>query len=641
MTLNIPAARGVPGFEDPGKRAPQWWDPAGGGGLAYDGNLDSDGLPNDPRWNQATRHEWATGTTTEGIFRAVFQNEPAPSGPPVLYLTFQVLQDPSANTGTDGIFLGLQGASGTPHIFELTAYSNFAAGPQIPTPTLWQKIDANDHYDPQTWPGGLEPAWLNTARSWVSVHGSSPNQSYTWAINVRIPTITSGDLTDAGINLGTNFKLFLALIKDTGAGAVPYMWPRAAAAPYLDTSVNPPFGKQKFPAVSTWDTVVLGAGGAGISLSASDIGTTNSPPNQINYSPAHDTVNTLYADVTNHSGAPIPAGTLRARFRIANWGSQPWSSTLAGSSDWQEVPPPNPPVRTNAHAIADGDMSSNRRITDPWTITASDAAAWAGRPSHQCLLVELSGVPPAQYDFVNDSAFNNMWFVQVASAVEQQAEIKIPSVSLGLRNRLPILRPANVFLFVSATNMPLSTPARKPLPPRYLGPMLPLQKPLLGAQIKQLHPEIAINPKEPVTIDRLAGMLTTIRYFVYRDTGQKIKIGGQTRPLLAQQTSFGYFIQHQKPIYGWDAAIVGAVSPVAGTANMYKLGVPSAGKVTLGTRVVGYESIPPLKRLPPVLPAKAGTIQSNIPILKNLPSLSPTNLPALGGGILGRLRPGG
>jgi hypothetical protein len=637
MTLNIPAARGVPGFETLGQRAPQWWDPSGGGGLAYDANLDSDGLPNDPRWNQATRHEWATGTTTEGIIRALYQNEPAPSGPAVFYLTFQVLQDPTANTGTDGIFLGLQGASGIPHVFELTAYSNFATGPQIPTPTLWKKIDASDHYDTDTWPTGLEPAWLNTARSWVTVHGSPPNQSYTWAINVRIPTITSGDITDAGMNLGSSPKIFVALIKDTAGGAVPYMWPRAAAAPYIDTTVTP--FRQKFPAVGTWDTVQLGAGGAGISLSATDIGTTNNPPNQINYSLAHDTLNTLYADVTNNSGASIPAGTLRARFRIANWGSQNWSATLAGMNDWIEVPPPTPPVRTNASNIANGSTGPDRRITDPWTITAADAVAWTSKPSHQCLLVTLSGVPPAQYDFVNDSAFNNMWFVQIASAIEYPAEIKVPLVRGGIRGRLPFFRPAAVYMFVSASNMPLSVPPTRPLPPRWIRPALPLDKPLLGEHITEIHPDIAIDPREPVTIDRLASIMTTLRYFVYRDTGRKIKVGGQIRPLLQPQTSFGYFVQHQKPILGWDSALVGNFSRVEGTPNMFKLAAPLIGKtgtVTIRTRVIGYETQPPLRRLPQILPATAGPIQSKIPILKNLPSI--TNLPRIGGLINGLRR---
>lgn len=631
MTLNIPAARGVPGFETLGQRAPQWWDPSNPGGLTYDANVDSDGLPNDPRWNQATRHEWSTGTTTEGIFRALFQNEPAPSGPPVLYLTFQVLQDPTANTGTDGIYLGLQGASGTPHIFELTAYSNFAAGPQNPTVTVWGKVDNADHYDPQTWSPGTEPSFLLTARSWFSVHGSSPNQSYTWAINVRIPALTSGDITNDGINLGSSPKIFFAMIKDTGAGAVPYMWPRTAAAPYLDTTVNPPFGKMKFPAVTSWDTINLGAGGAGISLSPSDIGTTNSPPNTINFSTVHDTLNTLYADVTNNSGAPIPAGTLRARFRIANWGSQDWSSYLAGSSDWMEVPPPNPPVRTNAQDIPNGSVGPDRRITDPWTISAADAVSWQGKPNHQCLLVTLSGVPPAQYDFVNDSAFNNMWFVQVASAIEQQAMIKVPQVRAGILGRLPFFRPANVYMFVSASNMPVSTPRFRPLPPRYLGSMLPIERPLLGQHLTDIHPELAINPREPVTIDRLASVLTTLRYFVYRDTGKKIIIGGQVRPLLQPQTSFGYFIQHRKPITGWDSALIGSFAPVAGTANMYKLAVPAAGKVTIATRIVGYETEAPRKRLPSILRAPAGPIQSKVPILRNLPSI--TNLPSVIGGL--------
>ena len=624
MTLNIPAARGVPGFETVGFRQPQWWDMTAGASPAGDENVDGDGLPNDPRWNQATRHEWSSGTSTEGILRALYQDETGISGSHVLYLSFQVLLDPNISVGTDGVFLGLQSGANPPHVFEFDAYHDPTDPVQTPAVTVWHPIDATDHYDTGWTLGGTQPTWTLTARSFLKVTGTNA----TWSINVRVPMIAAGDLTNDGIQLGTTFKIFVAMMKDTTPGAAPYMWPRTAPAPYNDTVAYPPFGKQKFPAVSAWDTAQLGTGGAGISINAGDIGTTNVPSNQINYSTAHDTLNTLYADITNTSGASIPAGTLRARFRIANWGSQPWSDYLTGATDWEIVPPANPEI-TNPHDIANNDATANRRIPNPWTISIADANAWiaAGKTSHQCLLVELSSKPPAQYDFVQDSAFNNMWFVQVASAIQKNVQISLPKVKAGIRGMIPILRNTNVYVFVSTSNMPAATPRETPLPPRTLGTILPFEKPLLGEQLiaampqlAEAPPHLAISPKQPITIDYLKKTLTTIQYFVYRDTGRTVRIGGKVRPLLAQQTSFGYFVQHAKPIYGWDNVLGGDFAKVG--PNMYKLAMPAGGTKVISTKILGYEAPPPVKRLAPITPlAPAGPIQQKIPIVSQLPAI--------------------
>jgi hypothetical protein len=630
MTLNIPIARGVPGFETPGMREPQWWDTSAGASPPGDQNVDSAGLPNDPRWNQATRHEWATGTTTEGILRALYEDETGVTGQHVLYLSFQVQLDPTVSIGTDAVFLGLQSGANNPHIFEFDAYSNPTQPVQTPVVNVWNLDTSRPNHYTSGWSGGgTQPDWTLTARTFLTVAGSAPNQTATWAVNVRVPMIAAGgDLTNAGIELGTTFQFYLAIIKDTAPGAVPYLWPRAAAPPYLDTSRSP--FEMAFPAVSTWDTAQLGAGGAGISLNAGDIGTENPVPNEILYSTAHDTLNTLYADVTNTSGATIPAGTLRARFRIANWGSQPWADYLAGPSDWEEVPPPTPPVRTNANDIHDPPTTpAERRIEDPWTITQADATAWiaAGKTSHQCLLVELSGVAPAQYDFVNDSAFNNMSFIQVASTVDNTFQIRLPQ-TVGRRGFLRgIFRPTSVYMFVATSNMPASMPPDHPLPPRWITPLHPIAEPLtaerLATAIPADHlnaavPDLMANPRGPVTIDHLAKILTTIQYFVYVGTGKKIEVGGKVRPLLVQQTSFGYFIQHQRPIYGWDSALGGNFTSIGG--NMYKLPVGGTTKIA-STRIIGYESTPPAQRLAPIIAGPAGPIQSKIPVLNKLPAI--------------------
>jgi hypothetical protein len=646
MPLNFPMAPGVPGHETQGAQAPQWWDTraAPPAPRLCDQEVDTDGTPKDPRWNGSTRREWETGVATEGIFRAVHMMEPLTAGAantPVLYMSFQVLHDPSYNATRDGVFIGFVDSAGNPHIIQIEAYATTAGPwPQAPAKirTFTPQADGL-HYDEVTWSGSAHPTFLDTTRVWFQDQTAPEDgQTYTWAVNVRVPITgaASGGLTNSGISLNpAAFKFYFAMIKDTAAGAVAYRWPRAAAAPFVDNAA--PDRAMKFPPLTAWDTSkVGGAVGPGIALKRVDIGTLYpGDPGRISYpktTSSAPVTNTLYADVTNSTGSTIARETLQATFRIANWGTQPWEESLTGTA-WKAVGVAGA-HHVNTTDIAASSVGADRRIVCDYTITGSEAAPWINgtNDDHQCVLVTLSGYrgPTAaahEYDFVNDSAFNNLRFVQANSAIVRGAEINVPARTKvvrsrgGLLSRLPLPSPAtDVYLFVQTSNMPKATPAATPMKPRDLSRILTRDRPLTAAVLAEAVPELrSRGASDRIDFERVAAQLTTIRYFVFRTTGKTIRIGGVERPLLEEQTSFGYAISHKRPIFGWDHALGGAFKKVG--ENLYKMTLPAGTVKQITTKVVAYEQAPPVKRQTEIFAGPVGKIQSTIPVVKNLPPI--------------------
>jgi hypothetical protein len=80
---------------------------------------------------------------------------------------------------------------------------------------------------------------------------------------------------------------------------------------------------------TTTGILPLPAGCQGIRIESNDIGTTNTIPWKINT----NADNTFQAKLTTTGGAAMPAaGTVKARFRIANWGMQ-----IGVGGDWFDI----------------------------------------------------------------------------------------------------------------------------------------------------------------------------------------------------------------------------------------------------------------------------------------------------------------
>jgi hypothetical protein len=126
-------------------------------------------------------------------------------------------------------------------------------------------------------------------------------------------------------------------------------------------------------------------------------------------------------------------------------------------------------------------------------------------------------------------------------------------------------------------------------------------------------------PPLPPTIDDLLEHLPNVRYSAFYSTGRKIKVGGKIRPVINRLTSFGYVVEHKRPVQGWDFSLGGAFSKVQ--PNVYKIAVQPGTAKLISTRIVGHEGAIPAKRLPEIVAGPPGRIQASIPIAKNMPAV--------------------
>jgi len=578
MATCIPVASGVPGLSG----APQWWNPAGAP-RPYDDDV------NDPRWRGATRRGYQNGASEDGVFRALHMIE---SGNPVLYLSFQAFHDPTQGTNLDGIYVGFQRSGGPAFLINIQAYSSvatsFEAGSTAGTACFPLSGTAAG-------PPIANPLWLNDTRAWLTLP-SGGSTSYSWAINMRVPTKSSGDdFDDAGINLGSlsggaTFKFFYAIVKDIGSAVVAYYLPRT-----VDIDINPATLDNVYPDPSTWDDARIGGGagcGTGISLSAWDVGTTNTDPvsglptpNEIHVNAAAPTTNGLFAKPLNATGGDVTPNSLEATFRTANWGSQADFTFAAGATPWEEILPGT----TKDNGAATTTNGNKASIEFDWTISAAEAADWippgGSKWTHQCLLVTLQG----PYDFINDSVYRNMDFVQ-ASEFERDAEISVQGLEPVAGSR------REVYLYVEKNNMPDEADGKPPPDIRRIMSQLAESADLGAARLMAVRPAQSVVP----TFDLLAAYVPTIRFHVFHETTKRINIGGKVKPIVEEQTAFGHFVHHEGDVYGWDHTLGGEFKKVS--ENLYRLEVPEGWKSVIRTRVRAWEEKPPDDRGPEIVP---------------------------------------
>lgn len=564
-TTCIPFAGGVPAAGGP----PVWWDTTSGSEPSFNQRID------DPRWRGATAKSYPTGGGGAGehaTFRALYHTD---GGATSLYLTWFVKVDPVLSTGGDRLFVGFSRPGGTPIVARILPFASQPSGAQqavsVGSVATYQRVGGS--WTPTA--GGSALNWVPTyARAW---YFPSPNK---WAINVRVPLLSAGDFDDTGINLGSvgaTFRMWYELQVLSGTTVTRHTWSRSAS---MFSATNFPD-----PASASWDDFVLGSSpGActtGVSLAVLDVGTTNTPSSRIRWSRTDPTVtNTFFAQPLNATGATIPASTagttnLSARFRMANWGSMADWNDVANPNDlWSDIPGGSNVA--NASAISDGTKGN---LTFNWQLSSSEidqfdppGGGTPNRRSHQCVLVELTG---QGLDFINDSVYRNMDVVS-ASTFKRDAEVSV----VGLGSLGPPKR--NVYLYVEAMNMPKNTSGKGEPPRGDEGPQRGDGEAASLRSVARTH-----QPPE-VTLDDRAAAAPTYRVHVLHETGESVDQDGVSRPELRPQTSFGYFLDHQGDLYGWDHKLKGPwlieIAP-----NFYRVKVPNEGKVTVSTEIKAWE----------------------------------------------------
>ena len=402
----------------------------------------------DPRWTGALHQGFPVvgGTSEQALFRALYDTVGSDN---FLYLSWWVKEDGSLDTDEktgDHFFVGFQPSPGsTAMVIKVVPFKQSSSGSLssftnqpaegtggVGSITTFTKTGVTD------WLMVANPAWINqNTRIWLD----TVNKRY--AVQMRVP-LQPGSITNpAGPNLGTDFRMWYSMRVELPAGPVFYSWPDRQE-PYLTTDGTGGALIEKFPPPEIWGWYRLGTTGcaSGVSLSYDDIGTTNNPTSRI----VLDTSNHLFALPKNASGHVIPHDTIRARFRIANWGSMicdpdaPWDN-IPGGTDVTHTA--DYPTGTST-APGQARPSDSSAISFDWT---PDSATYGSKNPDQCMIVNLTG---AGVTFTQDSACRNMMF-DTASVSEHIADIDIRGLA-SISSQ-----PRDVYILVEKINMPTNT----------------------------------------------------------------------------------------------------------------------------------------------------------------------------------------
>ncbi|MDT5267902.1 MAG: hypothetical protein QOH49_88 [Acidobacteriota bacterium] len=587
----IPVAFGVPGLAAP----PNWFDPAGSGDNELRQELD------DPRWVGSFTDSEGDGTQEQFSFRALHGNE---GGEEFLYLSWHVKVDPSNLSNEDFFYLGFSGAAGS-MMLRVTPFNSQSCRLDVAPVTVeaFKRVGTNwVPFTPPAWASGVAPAgktrvWSTIGPSGVGAFCQTP---FSWAVQMRVPTtdLAPGDIP--GLNLGPDFKMwFEAQLITASATLANYKWPRNAPSVTIDI-LNGGAIITPDPATQWGDFHVATPGDAacalgGVTLTYDDVGnnaTFPSPPVPAYVNPSsiyfrpivslpQRPVNNMFARPRNLTGQTIAANNLRARFRVANWGS------VATPGPWDDIPGgTNVP---NSASIAPGAQGT---LTFPWVLTDADITKFASgaAASDKCVLVTLRSLGSPSVTFLSDSLYHNMGFFS-ASKFEHDAELNIAGLP-----RAPTIGPQrDLYLYVETKNMP-APPNASPTPVPMQGPQArPAGKQGAGARpgkkglirpvgTDELKKMLAGGRTSEKELDKV---MPTYRVYVYHDTGERVTTkDGVRRAVIEPQPSFGYYMVHDGDIEGWKHDLQGAIQL---TPNFYKIAVPEGGKAIVKTIIEAVE----------------------------------------------------
>lgn len=579
--LCIARAVGVPGgLGGP----PNWWDspmPTG---------FDASDPQFDPRWNAARTVDYGTGSNSQVEFRSLFQTQGSMK---FLYLSWYVKVQPGdISSNNTSVYFGLapETTTGKGTVLRFILHEPATGNPPQPQPStvgsttyfsvsMQQRSSASGSWTMQN-PAWLQSEVIDKTRMWA---GGSPPY---WAFNARIPIDPSGA---NGIEVDDTFRMWYYVQPTLPAagptGVIPYTWPRtdpANVTAYVaqDGPIYPE--PTDWGLARTLHPLPSSCLNNGVALFASDIGTTGSTSSKIEWNVS----STFFAKPKNYSTIGINPGILKATFRMANWGSHTGDLT---SASWQVIPdladvPDAGGITAGTDTTpASGNIQDNT-LPSAWPQSVRCAfQGQSGVPSdgipgdascpnvnpthqtHQCVLVTLTG---PGIDFIHFSARRNMDFVG-ASRFVRDAVID----TRGL--------PANadpdrdVYLYLERRNMP-GFPAFSWNPGQRL---YSARKEVSRVNLKEDE-----NPRAdlPNDFDRLAADAPTYVVHAYQDTGKTVRIAETDHPIFQPLSSFGYFVRHDGPLFGWSPALKGAeqVAP-----NLYKLAIARDGVATVTTQI--------------------------------------------------------
>jgi hypothetical protein len=649
----------LPGLGGP----PEWFD------------VDGDGFfrpeLHDPRWSGAPLEALAFGgdgaVDTDGARARVLRHGD------YLYLSVQAYTDDTGPNANDFVYVGItQGSASKAYAVRIPV-----VGSGTPTPPPADPDPSDGETPPQDDPlpeplaAGFASRWESDAAGsfaaateqtglpsfvdQVAIWKPPPGATAPWAVTLRINKAASGLNPSPG-----SIRLFVGAEIGTSTGTVPL----ANAAP----STSGIGGTIIPPATASWIRYAeLGtACTAGVTLSSMDIGVfpgvpgTNASGALTNRLCASDPCPTetpggnpenVFRSVARQvdNSAGVGSWQLRARFRIADWGSTianrkygPWKDIATTPAGPDILTGPSGPFTPGNgwywQAADDGSGSSTSNVVIDYQC---DKGAGAYCPTltnpanmHQCVLVELGQPPTSTFELAKTAVYRNMDFHGL-STLDRPATISIA----GLKDATGVARDRDVYLYVEPLNMPAHQQKPLWLPTEQMAAAerlardpIPVPRPPSGkaekaaARTRARLGKIAlteIEAQEKLAMER-AGRIAksdrhigtvnvsstlamspeqlidsvwpTYRIRPYYDTGHTRTVGGQTVRVLAPMVPFGFHLSHEGPFFGFNHAIESAdpgvvLAPIGD--RWFKVTIPSEGAVHVRTRITAEEAPAP------------------------------------------------
>lgn len=586
--LCVPQAFGVPG---PQPKTPEWWNATAAG--------------KEQRWTGASRSDGAATVASAPPMASVRTIWDRPSH--TLFVRYEVRSDSTLNPGFDRIVTALSDTAGAPALFVVfDPLLGCTGAPDTNANGLKDECEGEGRAIPTGVGGGVMYAtpnpvtagdWTNPSpshsvagftidHSWVSAAASGPATArvYQWTLQaaIQIPVDATGE---AGAGARTYASALVLLGSSPVSGTMVQFSslcnpssPTSAATCLLSSATATTTLPDGLPAIGRWKPTKTSQACNGIELQPMFVGsdvplTSGTLPNGQPYQyPSNELRRTsgsrLRAGIHNLLGRNLADGEVDAEFRIANWG--------ATYANWDQATWTSIGRATLTGTLADGRWAhetgqATLDMDTPYTPGGSIAY------DHQCVHVKLTGNSSGgqPVTFANDSVFRNMDLVW-ASVFQRFAEINIVG-------RTPVDQPERVTLVVDARNLPAMSECWshrdgddvgqfQSIPGCWMdGSKVP--PPLL---ISEKNPQWGMTPEE----------LPTYVVHGFVDSGVKVNLEGQAQiPVHVPFSSFGYLVQHQGTVQGWEHALHGAVHEPGAAHNVYVLDMKPSQIHTVSTTI--------------------------------------------------------
>jgi len=579
----------------------------------------------DPRWSGAPL-ELLIAVTDEAQTRILQQGN-------YIYASYQATGDDQGPDGQDTVYLGItQGSASQAYAvkFPVLGDGTGVAGPpgspaDTPLPehllsgvfSYWQSNSSG------SFTGALEQtsplSWIDQIAVWKPPSGShSP-----WGVTVRI------DKSSTGLNASPgSIRIFLGMNihKTTGGSSFGNVNPVAMASGVGGTTIIPTdpttWGRYAEPGTACTSGVTLSSTDVGVFPGSPGTAPTGTLTNRIcasdpcpSTTPGGNPDNVFRVIARNvPNGAGIGTWGLRARVRIADWGSTisdwryaPWkdvsvptasrptnptgtailtgpSTPLTSANGWYFQANPDSPGSSTSNVVMDYQCD---RGTDAYCPKLSDPTE-----SHQCMLVEI-GQQGAQFEIANTAVYRNMDYYGLSS-LDRPAVISLA----GLKQSTGLDGEREVYLHVEELNMPRhgDQPLWLPAEAMKLAATLAQNPPTIprppegkrtateqkrqdkasqellarrqkeavarAAQIASSTQKIGNVPLSSVLSMSpdaiLDGVWPTYRVRPYYDSGTTYTEKGKTSKVLVPMAPFGFRLSHDGPFYGFAHALEAA-----------------------------------------------------------------------------------